>query len=270
MSDRTADQLTDQSADQSTSQTEDASNGQGAQPTLLVRISRWVRGGDGHAPLPLEARARQSLPVETRQSTFFRPFARRDAAIANLQRGFDTLNELMASIHEAMDRNGRRQDEMLSYLSRLPEVIDAMPEAQRKQGEGLRSLALQLTQQVEQHNRLAEILERLTDNSGDQRQGLETLNERVERLTAHNEAISDSLRQVGTSMENSARNSDSSSQVLRQMQDNLNAREQGIEGLLRKQNTRMTLLLVMAVVLSVVAILSAAAVGWFALRGKLG
>lgn len=269
MSDQLTEQPAHQSAHQSAHQPADQVADQvGDQPTLLVRISRWVRrhGSDGSSPLPLESSANEMLPVQTRPSKFFRPFAKRDAAIANLQRGFDTLNELMRSIREAMDRNGRRQDEMISYLSRLPEVLETMPEAQKSQGEGLRSLANQLTRQVEQHNRLAEILERLASTTGDHREGIDNLNDRVERLSAHSQAISESLRQVGTSMENSARSSDSSSQVLRQLQDNLNTRDQGIEGLLRKQNSRMTALLVTAVVLSVLAILSAAAVGWFALQ----
>ena len=65
------------------------------------------------AELPL---ALASTVVEPR-STFLRPWARRDAAIENLQNGLVALSDLMGSIRSNLERQSNRQDEVLHYLA---------------------------------------------------------------------------------------------------------------------------------------------------------
>src|SRR5579872_1468043 len=100
--------------------------------TFLNRISRLFKrssnsnGGsdtnhDGSQP---------TVTVETHPITL-RPWRRNSEAIANLQTGFQSLNQLMDEIRQNMVNQGRRQDELNSYLSALPKLLESIPESSR-------------------------------------------------------------------------------------------------------------------------------------------
>jgi chromosome segregation ATPase len=228
------------------------------QESMLSRIGRWFRGAP-HDQLPLE-RDREIVPTE--QTSVFRPWARRDAAITNLQNGFGTLTELMTTIRDALQKQSQRQDELLQCLSHLPEALDAIPESQRVQAETLKTLCQQIQQQGTQQSRLTEILDKVSEAEQSQSRNLDALHERVDRLDEHGEAISSNLRSVGSAMQTVSHNSDSSAQVLRQMRDNLSTRDGELERILHRQNTRFTTLLAIAIFLSIAALAAVGTVGY--------
>ena len=61
-------------------------------PSVLSRISHWFKPAtqDG-TPLPLESET-QTIPV----TTYLKPWAKRDAALTQLQEGFVALTDLMS------------------------------------------------------------------------------------------------------------------------------------------------------------------------------
>src|SRR4051794_40019511 len=101
------------------------------QPTLLSRIGQWFRrdqptNGDsaGGAGAGHETDAHQLMEPRT---TFLRPWAKRDAAIQNLQEGFNTLTDLMGAIRDNLEKQNSRQDELVNAMQQLPQVLGSIP-----------------------------------------------------------------------------------------------------------------------------------------------
>ena len=236
--------------------------------SFWARIAHWMIGSPPD-DLPLHKTAHELAPLaptEVRRSLFFRPFARRDAAIAGLQQGFSVLSELMNSIRDSLERQGRRQDEMISYLAHLPELMHSLPESQRVQSEALRTIGQQLQQHTQNQGRLAEIMAKASQSYDDQRLVLENINGRVESVLEHNDRIAQNLRHASTALEHYGRNGESGVQVLRQLQENIHQRDQAVQEVFRQQNSRLTSLSIAAMACSMMAMLAAIVVGVILLR----
>ncbi len=225
--------------------------------------------GSPPGDLPLQRTANDLAPAQgttTRRPLFFRPFAKRDAAIAGLQQGFLALSEVMNSIRDNLERQGRRQDEMISYLAHLPELMHSLPESQRLQSEALRTIGQQLQQHNQHQSRLTEITAKATQSYDDQRLVLENINGRVESVLEHNDRIAQSLRQVSATVDNMGRSGDSGVHVLRQLQENIQRQDESVQDIVQRQNSRLTTLSIAAMACSMMAMLAIIVVGIILLR----
>jgi DNA repair exonuclease SbcCD ATPase subunit len=241
--------------------------------TLFTRIGTWFRRanarleGDPQVLDPAEIRDNDSGPqptaVETR-STFLRPWAKRDQAITSLQEGVGALSSMMNSIRDNLEANGRRQEELLKYLSHLPEALATIPESNRVQGETLKAIHQQLSHNTGQQQKLGDILERLSSAASDQKSTLDVLEDRMEQLNQHDARISENLSSVGQAMTAVSRHSADSTKVLEQLRENLHARDSELQAILNKQGSRFTTMLAVAIILAIAAL---AAVGTIAYLG---
>jgi len=233
-----------------------------SQQTFASRIGKWFKAGNRvERDLPLESSAENGASLTTR-STFLRPWAKRDEAISNLQNGVGALADLMSTIRDNLESQGRRQQELLGYLSHLPQALEALPEAGRIQGETLKAIHQQLAAQNGQQNKLGEILERIVQADGERRKAVDGLRDSVESLREQDSAISDNLGNVGLAMQHVSRASEASTKVLEQMRENLTSRETELQAMLSKQSSRMTIMLAIAIGLSVLALAAVCAVGY--------
>ena len=194
------------------------------QTTFFYRIGGWFsksnRTGNGAAgngadqgELPLEQHA-ANMPVVVTRSSFLRPWAKRDAAIQQLQDGFHALTDLMGGIRDNLDRQDRRQAELMQYLSSLPQVLEQLPESSRVQGEALQAINQQLASQNAQQQKLADILQRIGETGGQQRELIEDLAKRVDSAKHNDETIAAHLQSVGEAMQEISRTSSDSTHVL--------------------------------------------------------
>src|SRR6059058_4568575 len=228
------------------------------QTTLFSRIGGWFKksnrsdngrmGGD----LPLNDHQANNTSVVVTRSSFLRPWAKRDAAIQQLQDGFSTLTDLMGGIRENLERQNARQAELMQYLSSLPQVLEQLPESNRVQGEALKAIHQQLASQNAQQSKLSEILERVAETGGQQRELIEDLAERVETVKANDETIASHLQSVGDAMQNVSRNS----------------RDGQLERILHRQNTRFTTMLAIAIFLSISALVVVSILGYLLIIKK--
>jgi chromosome segregation ATPase len=218
---------------------------------FISRIGYWFRGGD-KASAPLNG---QIVPGESR-SSLMKPFAKRDQAIANLQDGFSTLTDLMSTIKDNLNDQGRRQDELLSYLSHLPKAIEGIPETNRLQVESLKAISARLEQQNNQQNLIGEILGKLANNDAEQKKVVEDVRSRVENVAEQNKNISDNLSSVGSAMQTVSKNSQASAQVLEQVRDNIEKRDGQLERLMQKQAQRFTWMLLISIFLAISALVA--------------
>lgn len=251
------------------------------QPTLLTRIGNWFRrssaspghedapkdndnghhdvfdpggaGGGGNGGNPMLPGG----PTEPR-STFLRPWAKRDAAIEQLQMGVGALADLMTGIRENLERTAKRQDELVQYLSHLPGVLQQLPESARLQHETLKAIQLRMERQGDEQQKLSEILERIS--AADQTHGrtLDALQERVDTLNQHDKAISENLQGVGAAMKSLGQHSETSAMVLKQIREDATNRDGELERILHRQGSRFTTMLSVAIVLAISALAAVA------------
>jgi chromosome segregation ATPase len=233
------------------------------QTTFFSRIGGWFKKSNRpeNGDLPLTEQA-NNTPVVVTRSSFLRPWAKRDAAIQQLQEGFTTLTDLMSGIRQNLERQNERQAELMQYLSSLPQVLEQLPESNRVQGETLKAIHQQLASQNAQQSKLSEILERVAETGGQHRELIEDLAERVETVKHNDETLASHLQSVGEAMQKVSRNSSDSSQVLQNMRDNINSRDGQLERILHKQNTRFTTMLAVAIFLSISALVVVCIMGY--------
>ena len=212
---------------------------------LMLQIGRIFKRSET-LPLEREVSKGEIARVSAKRTSFFRPWAKRDAAIASLREGMESLAGTIVSIRDNLEKQGRRQDEMLSYLSHLPEILHSLPEAHRIQAETLKGIGQQLQQQVAQHNRVGELLEKLTSAEEDHGQTLEALKAELSAMSGHSDNVAQNLRQVGDAMENVTRNSARNAQVLELMHEKFEDRAEEVERRLRKQSFLILVLVVVA------------------------
>jgi DNA repair ATPase RecN len=242
------------------------------QTTLLARVGNWFKRGTRDSDLPLAgglgaAGDNNNGAIEPR-STFLRPWNKYGPAINQLQEGFGTLTDLMGSIRENLERQSKRQDELINYLSHLPEALRALPESSRMHGETLRAIHQQLETQNGQQEKLSEILEKLNAGGGEQRESLDELKDRVEALRETDEAISSNLSNLGSALQNVSKNSTAGAQVLEQMSDRIDTRDGQLERILHRQGTRFTTMLAVAIFLSIAALVAVSVIGYMLIIQK--
>ncbi len=208
----------------------------------------------------------QIQTVDTTRTTFLRPWGnKRDSAINAIQDSFTQLTGLMSSIQDNMEKQSHRQEELIGYLSNLPQALQSLPESQKLQTETLKAITEQLEQQNQQQGRLTDILEKVGDAHAGQKEILDQMHDRVETLNQHDQAVAENLKSVGASMEEVSKSSHTSAQVLSQMRDNTAARDGQLERILHKQNVRFTTMLAIAIFLSLAAVASVCVIGYLAI-----
>jgi chromosome segregation ATPase len=230
------------------------------QQTIFSKLGNWFRSGR-NGDLPLS----HDTALEPRV-TFLKPWAKRDAAIHNLQESFTTLTDLMSSIRQGMDRQSSRQDELLRYLSHLPDALQSIPESGKAQGEMLKAIHQQIEQQNVQQEKLGEILDKMSQSGGEQRATIGEIRDSVETLHQTDEAISSHLNSLGHALNSVSHNSATGAQVLEQMRDRIDSRDGELERILHKQNTRFTTMLAVAIFLSISALVAVSVIGYMLLN----
>jgi chromosome segregation ATPase len=226
-------------------------------PTFFNRISRFFRRSDSENGNG----SGSSVVVETRPAVL-RGWGRNNAAIAQLQEGFQLLTGLMGTIKQNMEDQGRRQDELINHVAALPKILETIPESNRLQSEAIRAIHQQIIAQAEQQQTLGEILQKLAESGGDQKDLLEGLRDRIETLNQQDKTIADNMSTVGSALESVSRNSAASTEVLGHIRDSLASRDNDLESVLRKQATRFTAMLATAVFLSISAVIAVVVMGY--------
>jgi len=223
--------------------------------SVFSRISHWFKPAADSAPLPLE---NETIPV----TTYLKPWAKRDAALSQLQQGFNSLTDLMASVKANLDRQSQRHDELLCILQHLPEALRAIPENARTQTETLKVVGEQLQRHNLHYHRLADVLEKVSDAAADQKQVLDALHDRVETISQHDQSLADNMRSVSSAMQGVSQNTQTSASVLDQLNSNSRKSDLDLQSLLHRQSNRVTVMLGVALLLSVAACTTAALLAW--------
>jgi hypothetical protein len=246
-------------------------------PSFFSRLSHWFTPADDDAAsrggsLPLES---ATLTVDRDEDastdnvpvlTHLRPWARRDTALTQLQEGFTTLNSLVGSVKENLDRHARQQDEMIHLLRLLPDALRTNPDNARTQAETLKAVGEQLQRHNGQYQRLADVLDKVAGAASNQAKVLDAVNDKVESIAQTDRSLVDPMRRVSSAMEGVSNNTHAIAGVLEQLTSSAGDRDATLHRILRRQNRRLTLLLGVAIAFSVTAMTAACLIGWKLLR----
>jgi chromosome segregation ATPase len=174
----------------------------------------------------------------------------------------------MGAIRNNLEQQNRRQDELFGALQQLPQVLHSIPESSRMTGETLSAIRQQIEGQTAQQERLGEILNRIGQTAGEQKQMVDDIRGRVEDLHQADTSIADYLNNVGASLKDVSRSNQTSTQVLEQMRDNLTSRDGQIERVLHRQGVRFTTMLSVAIVLSIAALVAVGVIGYILINQR--
>ncbi len=240
-----------------------------SEANFFQRIGNWFKKPNGDELLPLDEN-HHSLATAEQRSTFLRPWAKRDVAISNLQDGFHTLTDLMGTIRDNLEQQNHRQDELLGYLSHLPEVLQTIPESNRMHGETLKAIHQQMESHGQQQQQLADILEKMSDSGDQQQKLLKEIHQSAQDAGKQGDKLDDTLHQVGTAMHNVSQTTQASTHVLEELRENIQRRDDEMKTLVRRQASRYTVLMGVAIVLSLVAVAAVVFMGYLLLSRPHG
>jgi chromosome segregation ATPase len=230
--------------------------------SVFSRISHWFKPADPLDAAPALPLANETIPV----TTYLKPWAKRDAALTQLQQGFVALTDLMSAVKANLDRQSQRHDQLLRVLQHLPEALRAIPENARTQTETLKVVGEQLQRHNLHYHRIADVLEKVSDAAADQKQVLDALDDRVEAISRHDQSLADNMRFVSNAMEGVSQNTQASAQVLDQLNATARQRDLDLQSLLHRQSNRVTVMLGIALLLSIAACSTATLLAWKLLR----
>ena len=207
----------------------------------------------------------------------FRRWGRREANVERIQEGLGALTQLMRGIHDHMERQSARQDELVRYLSHLPQALEQLPLSLKDQAESLRqqvaaqgdamqrqaevqvetlrAIQQQAERQGRQQDHVGALLERLTEADARTGRTLEAVETRLAVVGRHDAAVSESMESV-------ARSSRASTEVLEQLHDHLRSRDLSFERVVERQGTRFTSILAVATLLAVAALTGVGILGY--------
>ena len=223
---------------------------------FLNRMSRWFRRRfSPQDDLPLLFGQTETTTTLAKRSFLGFSWQRHGDDLMMLQNGMASMTALMTSLRHYLDQQSARHDELLNYLSQLSQALQAIPDSSRVQGETLRVLHQQIAYQNAQHKQLAEMLRRISESSGNQNDIVELLRERVETLYKNDQQISQTIDGMGNAMSVVTQNSQTNTLVLERLRDNLVTRDGDLERSIRQQNRWVIGTLMVAVFMSIAAII---------------
>src|SRR5688572_21532902 len=103
--------------------------------TITTRLGGWTRLFKQDKPVEIDISGPRPRGFWSRWSG-----SGRDAAVAELQRGYDEVLALTRAMRDHMDGQAEHNRHMLALLQRLPDALGSLPETNRNQARMLEAL----------------------------------------------------------------------------------------------------------------------------------
>ena len=97
-----------------------------------------------------------------------------------IQQSYDSLLETVRDLREALDGQQKRQDELLSRLSALPQAAEALPQTSKMQSDMLKMINERLSMHAEQQRKVGAVLNTLGKSKVENPEALESIKEQIE------------------------------------------------------------------------------------------
>lgn len=243
--------------------------------SLKTNMSGWlrkIRGGGS----PVTGEVMEFRPVPPPPELHPRPRggllsllpgAKRDAAIAELRRGYDEVILLTRSMRTHMERQGERGDRLLDIMERLPAALQALPETNRNQVRMLEAIQVHLEQYGKQSGKLNEAIITMANATRHQSQVLDAMHQQFEATRDNEQQHFESMNVMNSTLQRMSVSSDASVDTLRHISESGQRSEHRMADLIERNTQHMTKMMIASGVLIFIA-LSAVAYAIFVLSRK--
>lgn len=166
----------------------------------------------------------------------------------------------MLSLRDHLEHQGRQQEELGQHLERISEVSDGFPEGARTPDEAVRAIATQMAYQSQQQNRLANILEKISDTHTEQGKAIHSLADRIETLEHHGQVVGENVQSMGIVVQTVNRNSEQSAQSTAAIRDHVE-RHTLMHEWTHRHAGRLMLVLFITLLISIAALIATIVIG---------
>lgn len=170
------------------------------------------------------------------------PGSRRDAAMGQLQEGFNEMVGLIRDVRSHMDQQAERSERMLGLLEKLPEAIESLPETNRNQSRMLEAMNSHLEQTGKQSQQLQKTLQGLANANEHQGQVMGLIQQQVENTHKTEQQMLSSFSSMNQTLQQLSESALASSQAMSQFSQQAYESDQRMDQLVRRTN-RQTIIL---------------------------
>lgn len=185
-------------------------------------------------------------------------WSRRDQAIAQLQEGYEKITHLVEDIQSHLSAQGERSDRICNSLDQLARSMTDLPGITRQQADTLQSIVGQLETTNARSQKLFETLADMPKASQQQTQTLAGIQRQLEVSGEQNVIATQNMEKITSAVVALNQANELQSQALRDMNAKSEQKNDLLNTLIERQNKRFTMLFVVTIILTLLAIGGAA------------
>jgi len=214
-----------------------------------------VVGEDGLLAEPAEPRAdAESEAAAEKPPGALTRWSKRDQALAQLQEGYERVNQLIADIQGHMANQSERSDRMCNSLEQLSRSMADLPAVSQQQARMLESIVGQLETANTRTQQLTGAVAELPKVARAQTETLTGINRQLEMVGEQSVVTSQTMEKIGTAISSVGDTSSAQTKILKQMNYRVDEQNERINQLIASQGKRFVLLFIATALLAVAAI----------------
>ena len=184
-------------------------------------------------------------------------WAKRESALAQLQEGYERVNQLMADMQQHMADQSARTERMCAAVEQLARTMEDLPAISREQARTLEAIAGQMEASSSLNQQLAEAVGEIPRVTRAQADALTGINSRLEMMNEQNVVATQSVDKLNSAIASVGQTGQVQTELLKQLDARSGEHNQRLADLLASQGRRFTILLVITILLALAAVAAA-------------
>ncbi|HSW44306.1 MAG TPA: hypothetical protein VLM89_01915 [Phycisphaerae bacterium] len=186
-------------------------------------------------------------------------WSRREGAIAQLQEGYERVNQLMVDMKQHMADQSARSERICGAIEQLTRAMTDLPALSREQARALESIAGQLEASRGDTQQLTEAMAEIPKAARSQTDALTGMNSRLDMMNEQNVVGTQVMEKLQSAVTSVGQAGQVQTELLKQLEARAGEHNQRLGELLTGQSRRFTILFAITVALAVIALAAAAA-----------
>lgn len=213
-------------------------------------------GEDGLLAEPAKPNANsESEPAADKPPGALARWTKRDHVLAQIQEGYERVNQLIADMQRHMASQSERTERMCNALEQLSRSMGDLPSLSQQQAQTLETIVGQLETANAKNQQLTSAVGELPKMARAQTETLAGINHQLEMAGEQSVVASQSMEKLGNAVKSVGDISSAQTEILTQLINNkTDEQNKRIDQLAASQNKRIVILFIVAVVLSLAAI----------------
>lgn len=183
-------------------------------------------------------------------------WAKRESALAQLQEGYERVNQLMADMQKHMAAQSERSERICGAIEQLARTMESTPELARQQSRALEAIVGQLEAANSGSQQLAETLGEMPKAARAQSEALAGISRSIEMMNEQTVVGNRTMDKLQSTIASVGQTGQIQTELLKQLDARAGEQNQRLNELIAGQNRRFTVLLVIALALAVAAVVT--------------